>query len=77
MGQNPGVMELALPLGVEAWAAGITVAGVVALGLAVWACISVLGNAELSRGAKTMWILIIVFLPIFGSIVYFAVRSDW
>jgi Phospholipase_D-nuclease N-terminal len=24
-----------------------------------------------------MWILIIVLLPIFGSIVYFAVRSDW
>jgi Phospholipase_D-nuclease N-terminal len=77
MGQNRYDMELALPLGVSAWAAGITLAGVVALGLALWACVSVLGNAELSRGAKTMWILIIVLLPIFGSIVYFAVRSDW
>jgi Phospholipase_D-nuclease N-terminal len=64
-------------LGIGLWTAGITVAGVVALVLGVWAIASVLQNAELSSGAKTGWILVILFLPIFGSIIYFGVRSDW
>ena len=69
-------MEL-LPLGVGLWTAGITVASVIALVLGIWAIASVLRNAELSTGAKVGWIVVILFLPIFGSIVYFGVRGDW
>jgi hypothetical protein len=70
-------VELAFPLGVGLWTAGITVASVIALVLGIWAIASVLRNDELSSGAKTGWILAILFLPIFGSIVYFGVRGDW
>ena len=65
------------PLAVGLWTAGITVASVIALVLAIWAISSVLRNTELSTGAKVGWIVVILFLPIFGSIIYFGVRSDW
>jgi len=65
------------PLAFGARATGLTVTGVVALILAAAALISLFRNADLSGGAKTMWILIILFVPIFGSLIYFGVRSDW
>ena len=70
-------MQLALLVGFGYLAAGLSVAAVFALVLGIAACVSLLGNAELSGGAKATWVLIIVLFPIFGSIVYFTVRSDW
>jgi hypothetical protein len=66
-----------LPLGLSVFEAGLTLAGVIALVLGVSACVSVLRNAELSSGAKAMWLVIVAFLPILGSMIYFGVRSDW
>jgi hypothetical protein len=34
-------------------------------------------DTQLSGGAKTMWIVIVLFFPILGPAIYFAVRSDW
>jgi Phospholipase_D-nuclease N-terminal len=65
------------PLGLSVFTAGLTVAGVIAVVLGVAACISVLSNTELSGGAKAMWVVIIAFVPIIGSAIYFGVRSDW
>jgi hypothetical protein len=56
---------------------GVSVGLVVALVLAVPALVSVSRNRELSRSARSAWVLIIVLLPILGSLVYFGVRSDW
>jgi hypothetical protein len=56
---------------------GISLASVVALLLAVAALVGVFRTPEFSGGAKAMWTLAILLFPIFGSIVYFSVRSDW
>jgi hypothetical protein len=66
---------MALAFGILAW--GLTFAGVVAVVLAVSAFVSLAHNDRLSGSAKVMWFLIVALLPIFGSIVYFGVRSDW
>jgi len=58
-------------------ALSLSLAGVLALVLAISAGVSLVRNAELSGAAKAMWILIVVLFPIFGSVVYFGVRSDW
>jgi hypothetical protein len=68
---------MGLPLGIGALASGLTLAGILALVLGISACTSLFRNADLSGSAKAVWLLIILFLPIFGSIVYFGVRSDW
>jgi hypothetical protein len=60
-----------------AFALGLTGVGVLALILAVSALVSVFRNDELSGSAQAMWVVAIAFVPIFGSIVYFSVRSDW
>jgi hypothetical protein len=70
-------MELELPLAVGAVATGVTLASLLALILGVSACASLFRNAALSGSAKAMWLLIILFFPIFGSMIYFGVRSSW
>jgi hypothetical protein len=66
-----------LPLAAGSWAAGLTVAGVLALVLVISALTSIFRNPELSGGAKTMWLVIVILVPILGPLVYFGVRSDW
>jgi phospholipase D-like protein len=56
---------------------GISAGGVIALVLAVLALVYVFRDPELSGGARVLWVALVVFFPIFGPIVYFAVRSDW
>jgi hypothetical protein len=70
-------MAPALPLGFGLLWGGVTVAGVLALILAICAWVSVFRNKGLSGGAKAMWVVAILILPFLGSIVYFSVRSDW
>jgi hypothetical protein len=50
---------------------------VIALVLAIAALVSVWRNARLSGGTKVMWTIVILLFPLLGSLVYFAVRSDW
>ena len=58
-------------------AGGVTALGVVALVLAVVGLYYVLRDDGLTGGAKAMWIVLVLFFPILGPSVYFAVRSDW
>ena len=58
-------------------AGGLTALGVLALALAVTALYYLLRDPELTGGSKTMWIVIVLFFPILGPAIYFAVRSDW
>jgi Phospholipase_D-nuclease N-terminal len=62
----------------DGWVAGgATAGGVLALVLAVIALVSIVRDENLSGGSKALWVVIVLFLPILGPIVYFAVRSDW
>ena len=47
--------------------------------LATWAYVLVdlFKNPRLSGGAKGMWLLAIVLLPIAGAVIYLGVREDW
>jgi hypothetical protein len=58
-------------------AGGLTALGVIALVLAVVGLFYVSRDRELSGGARAMWIVIVLFFPILGPAIYFAVRSDW
>jgi hypothetical protein len=70
-------MELALVVGLLAWALGLTLIAVVSLVLAVVAWISVFRDPNLSAGSRALWFFTILIFPIFGSVVYFGVRSSW
>ena len=64
-------------LGIGWLEGGITALGVLALIVGIAAIVSVLRNADLSAGAKVMWVVVIVILPLLGGVIYFGVRSDW
>jgi Phospholipase_D-nuclease N-terminal len=70
-------MGVGPPLAFGALAAGLTLAGVLAVVLAVAAWASVFRNPALSGGAKAMWFFAILLFPIFGALVYFGVRESW
>ena len=58
-------------------AGGLTALGVIALVLAIAGLYYISRDRELSGSTKTMWIVLVLFLPILGPSVYFSVRSDW
>jgi len=66
-----------LVLGSAKLAGGLTARGVIALVLAIAGLYAISRDRELSGGAKTMWIVIVLFFPILGPSIYFAVRGDW
>jgi hypothetical protein len=71
-------MEPALIIGVGVWGAlGFTVLGLASLILAIVAWVSVFRDDNLSGGSKAMWFFAILIFPIFGSVIYFGVRSSW
>ena len=56
---------------------GFSILAVVAVILAIGALISVFRNEDFTGGAKAMWVVVILIFPLFGSLIYFGVRSDW
>ena len=72
-----GAMNLSLVTASAKLAGGLTALGVLALVLAVAALFYLSRDAELSGGSKALWIVLVLFFPILGPAVYFAVRSDW
>jgi hypothetical protein len=70
-------MELGVVLGFGALALGLTGIGIVSLIIAIVAWVSVFRDDNLSGGAKAMWFFVICIFPIFGSVIYFGVRSSW
>lgn len=51
--------------------------GAAVVALAVSALVDVFRNRDLSTGARAMWTIVVVLLPLLGSAVYFGVRRDW
>ena len=68
---------MAVLLGLGWLTAGIGILGAIALVVGIWALVSVLRNPDLSGGAKAMWVVAIILLPLLGAAVYAGVRSDW
>jgi bacteriorhodopsin len=65
-------------LGIGWWlAGGLWVIAAISLLLAIGALVSVFRNEDLSGSARAMWVVAILIFPLFGSLVYFGVRSDW
>ena len=67
----------AATLAIGLLAGGLWFLAVVSVILAVAALISVFRNPDFSEGSKALWVLVILIFPLFGSLVYFGVRSDW
>ena len=56
---------------------GFWILAAVSVVLALAALLSVFRNPDFSEGSKAMWVLVILIFPLFGSLIYFGVRSDW
>jgi hypothetical protein len=64
-----------LAYGALSWT--FTILGVVAFVAAIATIVAVLGNHELSGAEKAVWIVAVIFFPLFGALVYWTVRRDW
>ena len=64
-----------LAFGPPWWISGPLLAVALVVGIA--AIVSVLKNTEFSGSEKAVWIIAIVLFPLFGGVVYFAVRREW
>ena len=58
-------------------AGGFWVLAAISVVLALAAILSVVRNPYFSGGARAMWLAVILVFPLFGSLIYFGVRSDW
>jgi hypothetical protein len=67
----------AATLAIGLLAGGLSILAVVAVILAIAALISVFRNEDFSGGSKALWVVVILIFPLFGSLIYFGVRSDW
>jgi hypothetical protein len=67
----------ATTLAIGLLAGGFWILGAVAVILAIAALISVFRNPDFSGGSKALWVVVILIFPLFGSLIYFGVRSDW
>ena len=45
--------------------------------LALAALRSVFRNEDFTGSSRALWIVVILVFPLFGSLIYFGVRSDW
>ena len=64
-------MDAAFVLGSAKLAGGLTALGVIALVLAVAGLYYISRDRELAGSTKTMWIVLVLFFPIIGPLVYF------
>ena len=67
----------AATLAIGLFAAGFWILAALSVVLALAAILSVVRNPDFSGGARVMWIAVILIFPLFGSLIYFGVRSDW
>jgi hypothetical protein len=67
----------AATLAIGLLAGGLSILAVVAVILAIASLISVFRNEDFSGGSKALWVVVILIFPLFGSLIYFGVRSDW
>ena len=47
-----------------------TIGGLILFGLGIWAIVSIL-NSNVETGAKVLWILLVLVLPLIGFIIWY------
>ena len=67
----------AATLAIGLLAGGFWVLAALSVILALAALLSVFRNPDFTGGSKALWVAVIVIFPLFGSLIYFGVRSDW
>jgi hypothetical protein len=67
----------AVPLAIGLFTGGFLVLGALSVILALAALLSLFRNPDITGSSRLMWVLVIVIFPLFGSLIYFGVRSDW
>ena len=67
----------AATLAIGLLAGGFWVLAALSVILALAALLSVFRNEDFTGGSRALWIVVILVFPLFGSLIYFGVRSDW
>jgi hypothetical protein len=67
----------ATTLAIGLFAGGFWVLAAMSVILALAALLSVFRNEDFSDGSRWLWVAVILVFPLFGSLIYFGVRSDW
>ena len=67
----------ATTLAIGLLAGGVWVLAALSVVLALAAILSVVRNEDFSGNSRALWIVLILVFPLFGSLIYFGVRSDW
>ena len=67
----------ATTLAIGLLAGGFWVLAALSVVLALAAILSIVRNEDFSGSSRALWILLILVFPLFGSLIYFGVRSDW
>jgi hypothetical protein len=55
---------------------GIGIVGILCLILCIWALVDCLQNPGLQGTEKLIWVLVIIFLPLLGSILYLVIGRN-
>ena len=64
-------------LAIGLFAGGFFVLAALSVILALAALLSIFRNPEITGSSRLLWVLVIIIFPLFGSLIYFGVRSDW
>ncbi len=67
----------AATLAIGLFAGGFWILAALSVILALAALLSVFRNEDFSDGSRWLWVAVILVFPLFGSLIYFGVRSDW
>ena len=67
----------AATLAIGLLAGGFWVVAALSVILALAALRSVFRNEDFTGSSRALWIVLILIFPLFGSLIYFGVRSDW
>jgi hypothetical protein len=67
----------AATLAIGLLAGGFWILAALSVILALAALLSLFRNPDITGSSRTLWVAVIIIFPLFGSLIYFGVRSDW
>jgi Phospholipase_D-nuclease N-terminal len=67
----------ATTLAIGLLASGFWILAALSVVLALAAILSIVRNEDFTGSSRALWIVLILVVPLFGSLIYFGVRSDW
>jgi hypothetical protein len=67
----------AMTLAIGLLAGGFWILAALSVVLALAAILSIVRNEDFTGSSRALWIVLILVFPLFGSLIYFGVRSDW